>query len=206
MGKKLAVFDLDGTMTSKDTMLEFIRYWKGGDKLLRSMILLSPILILNKLGLYSSEKAKKKLLARHLKGEKATDIQKKADAFTREIMPGILRPKALEQLQFHRSKGHEVVVISASLDLWIAPWLTRQNLDFHCTKGEIIDGIFTGEFSTPNCNGAEKLRILKANYTLSDYEMIFVYGDSSGDREMLSIATRKYYKPFRGPLPRWEPE
>lgn len=206
MGKKLAVFDLDGTMTSKDTMLEFIRFAKGKEKLFNALVALSPLLILNKLGFYSSEKAKMKLLARTLKGEKATDLRKKAEAFTREIMPGILRPKALEQIQFHKSKGHEVVVITASLDIWVEPWLTRQNLAHYCTHAEMVDGIFTGRFTNANCNGPEKLRVLQENYALDQYDMIFVYGDSSGDKQMMSIATRKYYKPFRGPLPRWEPD
>lgn len=206
MGKKLAVFDLDGTMTSKDTMLEFIRYAKGKDKLFNALFWLSPLLVLNKLGLYSSEKAKVKLLSRTLKGDKLSDLQKKAESFTRDIMPGILRPKALEQLQFHRSKGHEVVVITASLDLWVEPWLKRQNLPHYCTKTDVKDGVLTGELASPNVNGAEKLRLLKENYDLPSYDMIFVYGDSGGDKPMMSVGTRTYWKPFRGPLPRWEPD
>lgn len=206
MGKKLAVFDLDGTMTSKDTMLEFIRFAKGKDKLFNALFKLSPLLILNKLGLYPSEKAKVKLLTRTLKGDKLTDLQKKAETFTREIMPGILRYKALEQLQFHRSKGHEVVVVTASLDLWVEPWLKRQNLPHFCTKAEIVDGKFTGNLASPNLNGPEKLKVLKDNFDLDSFDMIFVYGDSSGDKQMMSIGTRTYYKPFRGPLPRWEPD
>ncbi|GAG97863.1 unnamed protein product, partial [marine sediment metagenome] len=47
-----------------------------------------------------------------------------------------------------------------------------------------------------NCYGIEKVNRVQETYTLSQYEYIYAYGDSHGDKEMLSIANERYYKNF----------
>ena len=61
---------------------------------------------------------------------------------------------------------------------------------------EIKNGKLTGKFSTKNCFGIEKVNRIKEKYNLSEYNVIYAYGNSSGDKEMLSIANEKYYKRF----------
>lgn len=61
-------------------------------------------------------------------------------------------------------------------------------------------GILSGDFATPNCYGAQKVIRIRAHYVLDTYTEIYVYGDSKGDREMLTLATtpsHAFYKPFR---------
>lgn len=205
MGKKLAVFDFDGTVTSKDSMLEFVRFVKGGGVVSSALMSLSPLIILSKFGLYPNDEVKKKFLRKTLGGTAIADIQEQITKFSKEVIPMIIRPKALEQLQFHKSRGHDVVIVSASLDFWVTPWPDRLGIPCICTKAEIKDGIITGELASPNCYGEEKVTRLKAEYDIDSYEMIFAYGDSRGDRELLRIAQRAYYKPFRGKLVRIEP-
>ena len=196
MKKKLALFDLDGTLTRKDTMIEFIRYVKGSGRLYLSYFLLSPILILYKLKLYPNDKAKKMLLRFHFKGDSQEYLTKRGESFCSKILPTLFRDLALEKLQFHRSKGHDVFVITASLDLWTKPWLISQNLRYLTTEAEWKDGRFTGEFTTPNCHGEEKVRRLKEVVNPEDYEKIFAYGDSSGDKAMLALADKPFYRRF----------
>lgn len=62
------------------------------------------------------------------------------------------------------------------------------------TKVEVVDGRLTGRFLTPNCYGPEKVRRLREVFPdLSDCHLT-VYGDSRGDREMLAIADKAYYR------------
>ncbi len=35
------------------------------------------------------------------------------------------------------------------------------------------------------------------HWNLKEYEEIYVYGDSSGDKPMMELATKSFYKPFR---------
>ena len=53
--EKLAIFDFDGTLTTKDTLLAFIEFTKGKRRLYQELLLLSPELILMKLGFGNNE-------------------------------------------------------------------------------------------------------------------------------------------------------
>lgn len=52
MKKKLYCFDFDGTLTTSDTLLEFIRYAKGTGRFLMVFLMYSPLLVLMKLHLF----------------------------------------------------------------------------------------------------------------------------------------------------------
>jgi phosphatidylglycerophosphatase C len=193
---KLALFDFDGTLTRHDTMLAFISFAVGKRKLFQSLLLLSPILILTKLGFYDAEKAKKKLLALHFKGMTKDELELKAARFCATTLPTLFRDEGLEKLAFHRSKGHVVYVVTASLDLWVEPWLATQNLNGLCTQIAYTDGTFMGEFATPNNNGPEKAKRIRAAMDLDQFGRIYAYGDSKGDREMFALASRSFYRKF----------
>ena len=43
----------------------------------------------------------------------------------------------------------------------------------------------------------EKGNRVKEAYNLDDYDRIYAYGDSRGDKELLELADKSFYKPFR---------
>lgn len=198
--RKLAIFDFDGTVTSRDSMIEFIRYYRGTFMLILSYVILFPWLAAAKLGIYSKEAAKKKFLAFHFKGETFAQLNKKANLFARQVLPSFLREKALDQMQFHRQHNHEIFVVTASLDFWTEPWFNHVGLRHVCTKAEFVNGVFTGNFLTPNCAGEEKVKRLREVINLDQYEVIYGYGDSPEDKPFLKFAQHKYYRPFRKPV------
>ena len=62
----------------------------------------------------------------------------------------------------------------------------------------VIDqGKITGNIDGNNCYGEEKVNRIKQLYDLNSYSIIYAYGDSSGDRPMLALAQKPFYKPFR---------
>ena len=65
---KLFAFDFDGTLTTRDTLIEFIRYACGTARFLLGFLLYSPLLVMMKLRLYSNGKAKQKVFAHFFKG------------------------------------------------------------------------------------------------------------------------------------------
>lgn len=65
------------------------------------------------------------------------------------------------------------------------------------TKLEIRGSKLTGKFASQNCHCIEKVNRIKEIYDLDDYEYIYAYGDSSGDKELLALADESFYKPFR---------
>jgi len=193
----LALLDFDGTITTNDSFIKFIRFVVGDAKFVCGMALLAPVLIAYKLKLIPNYKAKQMTFSYFFKGMSKENFLQIANEYSLEHIDAILRPQAIQKIQHHKDQGHKVVIVSASIEFWLKPWCSKHDLDLIATKLEIKDGVVTGKFLTKNCYGIEKMFRIKEVYNLEDYDYIYSYGDSRGDVEMLEIADMAYYKPFR---------
>jgi HAD superfamily phosphoserine phosphatase-like hydrolase len=81
--------------------------------------------------------------------------------------------------------------------LWVKPFANQLGVDCLATKLEFSQGVFSGRFNSPNCYGEEKVIRLKQLLGELDNFYIYTYGDSKGDREILSISNEKFYKYFK---------
>jgi len=102
----------------------------------------------------------------------------------------------MRRLAWHKQQGHRCVVISASLDLYVRPWAIKEGFDdviatLLDVKG---DGCVTGKLSGANCFGIEKVRRLETLLGSREDYSLYAYGDSRGDRELLSFADYAYYR------------
>jgi phosphatidylglycerophosphatase C len=195
--KRLVLFDFDGTITTKDTLLEFIRFYHGAPKFIGGFAASSPWLLLMKLKLYPNFKAKQKVLQWFFAGEDLDTFNRKCREFSEKVIPSLIRPKALDEIRNHQKLNSTVIVISASAENWVRPWCEENQLGCLATQLEVSNGKLTGRISGFNCYGAEKERRIRECYTLTDFEEIYAYGDSRGDLEMLALAQKQHYKPFR---------
>lgn len=194
---KLALFDFDGTLTRADTMFAFVRAARGALALWAGLIALSPWLVAHRVGWLTAEDAKKTFLRWFFAGWSREDLRKRGVAFADDI-DRLLRPEAIGRLEWHRAQGHSVSIVSASLDIWVRPWAERRGISVVCTEAAYRDGVFTGELATPNCNGPEKERRIRARFAIDDYAAVYAYGDSSGDAEMLALADEAWFRTFAG--------
>ena len=197
MKNRLVLFDFDGTITTKDTLLEFIRFYHGTPKFIAGFAAASPWLVLMKLKLYKNYKAKQKVLQWFFSGQDQSTFDDKCHEFSEKILPSLIRPKALLEIEKHKKEEATLVVISASAENWVRPWCEKNNIGCIATRLETADGKLTGRISGFNCYGAEKERRIRECYPLSEFSEIIAYGDSRGDLEMLSLAQQQFYKPFR---------
>ena len=189
MMRKVAVFDFDGTLTQKDTLLEFIRFSCGIGRFLWGFMLFSPILILMKLHLYPNWKAKEKVFSYFFKGWKYTCFKAKGEEFA-DVIEKFKRNDVLSLLNRHIKDGDEVYVISASIEEWVCPWCQRHGVyRVVGTKIEVDEeGNITGRFLSKNCYGQEKVNcLLEFEPIRRDYKL-YAYGDSRGDWELLEYA------------------
>ena len=194
--KRLVLFDFDGTITAKDTFIEFIRFYHGNLKFAAGFTLLSPFLIAYKLKLMANWKAKEKVLTWFFRNEPLEVFSEKCEAFSKQVLPGLIRPKAIAAIM-EMKKDYEIVVVSASAENWVSPWCRAQDLHLIATTLEIADGKITGKIKGKNCFGIEKVNRIKEKYDLVSYAEILAYGDSSGDKEMFEVAHKHFFKPFR---------
>lgn len=195
--KRIAFFDFDGTITTRDTMFELIKHQKGALRYRVGFLLNIPVFAALKLKLISNQVAKEKLLTYFFKGTSSAVFQSACDDFADTKLPGLIRPAALKEIERLRSEGFEVVIVSASAENWIKQWADKTGIRLIATQLQAVDGRITGKIQGVNCNQGEKAVRINAAYDLSQYENIYCYGDSSGDRDMLTLATKSFYKPFR---------
>jgi phosphatidylglycerophosphatase C len=197
MKKKLILFDFDGTITTKDSLLEFLIFYKGITRFTWGMLLLSPIIASYLIKLIPNWKGKQMVLKYFLSGENLNEFNVRCRAFTEKKLPALIRPGALKAIEEYKKEGAVVAVVSASAENWVAPWCEKVGILCIATQLEIKNGVVTGNLCGANCFGPEKVNRIKKQFLLSDYDHIIAYGDSSGDREMFGIAHKHHYKPFR---------
>lgn len=216
-------FDFDGTLTTRDTLLLFIRHACGWWALFGGLLLFSPLLVLMKLHLADNGRTKERLFRHYFRGMLERDFDALCQSFARSHTH-ILRTAGLRAIQQALDRGERVVVLSASIDRWVEaclrPFLiSSSQFQVLGTEIEVADGRLTGRFATPNCYGPEKVRrlkeFLKKVSPRGDVEgatkvsprgdvegatedaFIIAYGDSRGDKELLAYADESHYKPFR---------
>ncbi len=197
MATKLALFDFDGTITTKDSLAEFICFAVGKPRYYLGLVLKSPMLIAYTLKLIPNHIAKEKLISHFFKGWHADTFKQIAQKYSLEMIDSIVREKALEKILWHQQQGHTVVVVSASMELWLQAWCEQKKLTLLGTQIEIVDERLTGRFASNNCYGEEKARRVREAYDMASYDFVYAYGDSSGDTQLLALADEAHYKPFR---------
>lgn len=194
--KVIALFDFDGTITNRDSLFDFIHFVVGTKKFILGFIILFPTLLSFKFNFIKNHEAKQKVLTYFFKGMLDKDFKNFGDKYCNTKLKKILNKKALNKIIWHKKNDHEIVIVSASIEDWLIKWSSENDLKLIATRLEKINGIVTGNFSTKNCYGVEKVHRIKKSFNLDDYDYIYAYGDSKGDKEMLDIATHKYFKYF----------
>lgn len=187
---RIAVFDLDGTLTRRDTLLAFLLMCLRRDRAAWPRLWQLPFTLARfALGLSDRGRLKASLIHQVLGRATRGDIEQRAAAFCDERLPGLLLPRALQVLDRHRHAGDRLVLMSASVDLYV-PRIAAQ-LGFHetiCTGVGWAAGRIDGTLTTENRRGAEKsrcLRQLKARYPAATFA---AYGNSGSDIEHLLLA------------------
>ncbi|MEP7257117.1 MAG: HAD family hydrolase [Flavitalea sp.] len=197
MSRPIAFFDFDGTVTTKDSLLEFIKYCKGNTSFYWGFLLHAPVLIAYRLKIISNQRAKEIMLSYFFKKMTVEEFNGRCDAFLKEVMPTLIRPKAMKEIQKLQEAGAEIAVVSASPENWVAKWCEQMKLTCIATRLIVKENKITGSISGKNCYGTEKVRRINEAYDLSSYSVIYCYGDTAGDRPMLSLGKHAFYKPFR---------
>jgi phosphatidylglycerophosphatase C len=195
--KGIAFFDFDGTITTKDTLLEFIRFCKGSLHFYGGFLINTPYLLAYKSRIISNQSAKEKILQYFFRNMPVEMFESYCQQFTQRRLPVLIRPKAVEEIRRLKEDGYVVVVVSASPENWIREWAIAMQVELIASRLEVKEGRITGRIIGKNCHGEEKVRRIMQEYVITDYTTIHAYGDTSGDKPMLGLATNSFFKPFR---------
>jgi phosphatidylglycerophosphatase C len=185
----LAVFDFDGTLTRRDTLLGFLVRVAGVSRVARALAAEGRGLVLGLRDDARRDPTKAAVLARVLGGRSATEVDAVAREYGQHVVERALRPDMRARLEWHRAQGHELCIVSASLEPYLRVAADRLGVGLlACTELEVdAEGRLTGRLVGGNCRRAAKVDRLRALVDLDAYE-VWAYGDSTGDTELLAAA------------------
>ena len=189
----LALFDFDGTITTREMFPDFVNLSVAPGRLVLGKIALAPLIIGYKLGIFSGNAVRASVVKVGYHGASEEKVQQAGQYFARDVLPGVVRPMALERIQWHKDQGDVVVVVSGAFDIYLSHWCRQYGLDFICSKLEAKDGVLTGRYRGKQCVGKEKPRRVLERYNVQDFPVVYAYGDTKEDLGMLSIANKKYF-------------
>lgn len=195
----IAAFDFDGTITTRDSLLPFLFYATGGTATLKKLALLSPTFVKYVSGFISRQHTKEIILKDFFGGMPNSWLLTLGQLFSHSAsLDHLIRPEAKERINWHIEQGHRCILVSASIDVYLSPWSKQFKFqDVVSSRLNITkEGIVTGNLDGLNCWGPEKVRRLNELLGPRESYILYAYGDSRGDKELLAAADFAYYRKF----------
>lgn len=198
MQKTVAAFDFDGTITYKDILIPFFISTLGYKKTFFSVLKILPKLIKVFPKKYTRQLIKEAFLKEVINQIPVNTFEKWTLDYTEKKLKKQIKPSAFERYKWHKAQGHYCLIISANLDLLLAPWVKK--VGFHALLASELeinkDHLLTGHLVGVNCWGDEKVkRLIKHLGPKKDYTL-YAYGNSAGDKALLKLADYSFYKNF----------
>lgn len=192
----VAAFDFDGTLTRGGSVWQFLVSIAGRPRVVEAGIRdLPKLAIAAVMGGKANDAAKLGLFSRLLAGRDQDTVSKQATQFGLRHFRRRARPEITDRLRWHKQKGHRVVIVSASPELYLDGVAKELGADaVISTRLEVgQDGKLTGRYEGLNCRGAEKARRLREwiadSFGSSESKpFLWAYGNSAGDLDMLRSA------------------
>ncbi len=196
--RPLVAFDFDGTLTSEDSFMAFLAWRVGSGAYLAGLAALAPAAVRY---LIDRDRGRIKAAAtrRFLGGLPRAALEAEAQRFATERGRALLRPDALRAWRRWQADGARLVIVTASPEIIVTPIARALGADRLIGTLLAFDAedYLTGAFDGANCRGPEKVRRLKEAFG-DDVALEAAYGDTDGDREMLTLAEEKGFKVFNG--------
>ena len=188
----VAAFDFDGTLSTRDNFLPYLRIVAGTRDLARAIAAAAPALAASRQDPRQRDVAKAIVIRSTLAGRSEAYLRDLGARYARLVVARHLAPDTVARLEQHRADGHTIVLVSASLHVYLDPIAELLGVDaVLATALEVdADGRCTGEIAGANVRGVEKVRRLDEWLAGRDAvdALIHAYGDSSGDDELLARA------------------
>jgi phosphatidylglycerophosphatase C len=191
---QLAVFDLDGTVTRRDTLFPYVAGFLNRERWRWPTLLgVVPTVATFALGKADRGQLKAALIRSTLGGCSRSEIADWTEKFVRVLLEEGLFADARRSISAHREAGDRLVLMSASTDLYV-PAIGR-SLGFHeviCTGVKWEGDRLRGDLTTPNRRGPEKARCFKELQQRYPQLASVAYGNARSDLEHLQLAQQGY--------------
>lgn len=201
--EKLAIFDIDFTLTKKETSIELYKYMlKKDPKLIKHLPRHLITLLLYGIKFYDEKKSKEAFL-RFLDGVEEKEVQKIVKSFYREKLSSIIYEDAIKMIKKLKNEGYKVYLISASGEFYLNELYNIKEVDkIIGTKFKVENGVFKSLMEGANCKGEEKIKRLmeelKKDNIEADFKNSYMFSDSLADLPLLKLVGKGYLINYKG--------
>ncbi|WP_029561385.1 HAD family hydrolase [Xanthomonas oryzae] len=190
---RLALFDFDHTITTCDTYGRFLRKVATPAQVAAARWQAGPWVLGFRMGVVSAAALRARVTRLVFTGRPLDEMAAHGAEYARTALPSMLRGEMMQRIDWHQAQGHEVVLVSGSLDLYLQPWCTEHGLSLICNRLEHAAGVLTGRYAEGDC-GPHKVARIRSHYDLHRYGCVHAYGDSREDKPMLALAQQRWYR------------
>ena len=195
--EKLAIFDIDYTITRKETLMEFFKYLVSKD--IKNIKFLPRALysgLMYGIKVYD-EKRVKECFLKFIENIDEAELAKLTKSFYDEKVSKILYKDAVDMIKKLKKEGYMVVLISASPEFYVKEFYAIKEVDLIIgTKFTFEDGKFIRKMDGNNCKGKEKVRrlneVLKEKNIKVDFKNSYMFSDSLSDKPLLDLVGKPY--------------
>lgn len=189
---RIAVFDLDGTVTRTDTYVDFLLFClRKKPARLICLPALTAYLLVHKAGFRSNHWLKARYLGAVAGGMPRAQLDTTCEEFVRRTMQSNVKQLALKELSRLREEGFILVLATASFGFYVHSLAEALGFDeVLCTEARFDDDDrLTGVLDGENCIGEEKARRIQNLLADRQWGRVDVgYSDSKVDLPMLEMA------------------
>jgi phosphatidylglycerophosphatase C len=194
-GPAVAAFDFDGTLTRGGSVWPFLLAMVGWRRVVMAGIRATPRLMAAALlGGSSADGAKEALFRHTLGGLSAVDLAPRAASFGLAHYRRRARADVRARMEWHRARGHSILIVSASPDCYLRPVGEELAVDAVIATRLAVgpDGRLTGGYDGRNCRGPEKIARVRQwmKESAAITPVLWAYGNSEGDKLLLAGADR----------------
>lgn len=203
---KLALFDVDFTLTKKETMIEYFKFIVGKDPL--KLVYLPRAMasgLLFKMGIFK-EKASKELFLHFIRGHNTKELEHLSNEYYDTVLKNLLYQDGLDKMHELKMKGYTVVLISASPEFYLNTLYNLKDVDQVIgTRFTMNEDIFISKMHGQNNKGEEKIvRLYEYLKDLKvDYENSYMFSDSMSDAPLLRLVGKPYLINYRKKNPQY---
>jgi HAD superfamily hydrolase (TIGR01490 family) len=188
------VFDLDGTITRRDTLVPYVlgllrrRPWR-----LAGVLRTLPVLVDFVLGRADHGDVKARFISATLGGLSRSELTGWTARFVPQLTARGLFREAVERIGQHQRAGDHLVLMSASTDLYVlAIGEALGFADVICTELRWDGDQLDGALASPNRRGPEKAWIFRELRQRYPGRRTVAYGNAASDLDHLRLADEAF--------------
>lgn len=200
---KLAIFDVDFTLTRRETLIElYIFMLKSKPSLIKHIPISIKASFFYLFKVYDLTRAKESFIS-FLYGIKEEDMKNIVREFYEKKLSKILYKDAIDMIIKLKNEGYKIYLISASPEIYLNELYNIKEVDCVIgTKIKIKDGIIVSGFEGVNCKGEEKVRrlmeIIKSKNIEVDFKNSYMFSDSLSDKPLFDKVGKPYLINYKG--------